>query len=113
MTISKKTQEIVDNPCVSEKTLKGITFSSDDRQFLKRQYDGIALLIKDKFDENLKYLSEIIISNNALVFKELQGIKEEIGKINTKIVSMEDRIKQLETRLDDYYLRLKNHKHEL
>ena len=64
-TISPKIEKIIDNPCMSQKALSGITFSSDDRQFIKRQFDGVYEFLKDKNTENQRYLAEIIIDNNT------------------------------------------------
>jgi small-conductance mechanosensitive channel len=84
-TISPKIEKIIDNPCMSQKALSGITFSSDDRQFIKRQFDGVYEFLKDKNTENQRYLAEIIIDNNTAVFKRFDTINDRLQKYEEKI----------------------------
>ena len=77
---TKIEQEIVDNPCISQKTLSGVTFSSDDRQFIKRQFDGVYEFMKDKLSDNQRFLAEIIIDNNTAISNKFDRIYERLEK---------------------------------
>jgi seryl-tRNA synthetase len=44
--------------------------------------------------------------------REITSLKGDVKKIGDRVETLEERIQLIETRLDDYYLRLKNHKHE-
>jgi len=45
--------------------------------------------------------------------EKVDGLELAIEKINGKVLSLEEKIKIIEKRLDDYYLSLKNHMHEI
>jgi seryl-tRNA synthetase len=110
----------------SEKTMSGMSLNIDDRAFIKRQNDFIIEFVTEKLDANLRFIADILIANNEKMFahfdeqkvmmkniqREITSLKGDVKKIGDRVETLEERIQLIETRLDDYYLRLKNHKHE-
>ena len=110
----------------SEKTMSGMSLNIDDRAFIKRQNDFIIEFVTEKLDANLRFIADILIANNEKMFahfdeqkvmmkniqREITSLKGDVKKIADRFETLEERIQLIETRLDDYYLRLKNHKHE-
>jgi len=111
---------------ISEKTNAGMSMNIDDRKFIKMQIDGVIDRMDEKMTDNLRIMAEIIITNNDKMCKHLDeqkdlmrsiekritSLQDDVKKIGVRVESLEERIQLIETRLDDYYLRLKNHKHE-
>lgn len=117
---NKKTvTELINTPTISEEVLKGITFSSDDRQFLERQYMGIIEYLKDKLDDNIKFIAEILIDNNNKVFDQFNKIYDTIEKQEERIIvefkkqtrcldSVVTKLAKLESNLNSLSIEVKN-----
>ena len=81
---------------VSAKTKKGMTLTIDDRKFIKCQNDYIIDLMKEKLDDNLRFIAEILITNNNKMLDFMDEIRGELRKINERLEDHECRITKLE-----------------
>jgi predicted nuclease with TOPRIM domain len=88
---------------VSAKTKKGMTLTIDDRKFIKCQNDYIIDLMKEKLDDNVRYLAEILFEYKEKMFDFMEEIREghdeirdELKKINKRLDEHETRIERLE-----------------
>lgn len=85
---------------ISLKTQKGMSLNIDDRKFIKVQNDHIIEVVNEKMAENIKYLAEILISNNNKMFDFMDEIRGELRKINKRIDNHEARILKLENYIE-------------
>jgi chromosome segregation ATPase len=103
--MAKKTvQELIEQPTMSEKGMSGITLTGGDRQFIKREFDGVISYLKDKLTENQRFLAEILIDNNANFNLKMDAIMEAILEIKRDI--KEIRIEMKETKVEIKELKL-------
>ena len=93
--MKKTVQELISNPTMSEKAMSGVTFSSDDRQFIKREFDGVLFYIKDQMTETQRFLAEILIDNNASFNKNFDAIMGAILEIKRDMKEIRLEIKEL------------------
>jgi septal ring factor EnvC (AmiA/AmiB activator) len=102
MTAKKTVQELISNPTMSEKALSGVTFSSDDRQFLKREFDGVLGYMKSdvssKITETQRFLAEILIDTHKTFNQKMDTLMEAMLEIKRDV--KEIRIEMKELKLD-------------
>ena len=99
---SKKVDEIVDNPGMDDKALSGVSFNNDDRQFLKRNFDEMYEWLKESNTENQRFITEIIVAANNMLFNKLDTINENIAKISVDIALIQARIESIEQRIESF-----------
>jgi chromosome segregation ATPase len=111
--ISKKIDDIVEHPVISEKALAGVTFSSDDKQYLKREFEEMHEFLKDQNTENQRFIAEIIMGANNLLFNKLDTINESISAIRLDIGKIQDRIENIERKMENINTELNQQRREL
>ena len=47
--------KLIEDPVMLNKAKDGVTFSNDDRQFIKREFDGVISYLKDQLSDNQRY----------------------------------------------------------
>ena len=120
MTTTKMFRYDLVNLPISDITRKGLTTENIN-------YIGVVgrmlSLQDDIYEEHLDKIA-ILLEKQSCVLNQLMtdvrelkekvdGLELAIDKINGKVITLEEKIKIIEKRLDDYYLSLKNHKHEI
>jgi hypothetical protein len=98
--MARKIKEAVENPPISEQTERGITFSIDDRKFLKAQNDLMVDFITEKMDENLRFIAEIVIASTNKMYSYMEEIKTRLDRIDNVLHDHEARIRCLENQFN-------------
>jgi cob(I)alamin adenosyltransferase len=96
----------IENMPISEKTREGIAKGnlSDALQTLLRAMG----MLEFNLEESVAKINDKLASIDS----RLTSIELRLSSLEAKDRSFEEKIALIEKRLDDYYLRLKNHKHE-
>jgi chromosome segregation ATPase len=107
--MAKKTvQELIEQPTMSEKGMSGITLTGGDRQFIKREFDGVIGYLKDKLSENQRFLAEILIDNNASFHLKMDAVMEAILEIKRDIKELRIEMKETKVEIKELKLEVKS-----
>jgi chromosome segregation ATPase len=100
--IDKKIEEIVENPCMCEESHNNCTFTVDDRIFLKRGFEELHDWLKEANTENQRYIAEIIVAANNMLFNKLDDINANIKTIREQISLIQLRIESIEKKMESF-----------
>jgi len=90
--------KVSDKPPVSDKTIKGMSLNIDDRSWIKRSLDDLGETWNSTFELNIAELTEALVKKIDAKFLEQN---QELERIKDSIQAVNDKLEEIEKRLDD------------